>query len=656
GEAATEEGDYAPFEAFEPAGGSSTPEAPIYRDRIIAPDRLEPLPPDGDDEATLAGPPRAFHVEAIAQQTRFAGEKSTEFGTGFGGFWDSGDWGTISAEAVVFSSDREREGERRLRGTGTLWQRGLAMPGGWLVANGLGVLNTPMPALIRDQYRFILPSVPMLGATTEWQRPDRGLTLQAGIGRGGSFDGALLNGFTSGDGSVFTGAAQWRWAPGLDGAIDLLFTDGRIVPDDQGLPEFQNGRVRALVSGNRWSGARDSVQLNLLASDDGERNAVGGWLDARSQRGSVAHRYGVFHLPPGLAWGAWPINNDVRGGYYGFDFSRARWSWNASIDRIDSISGSGFDGWFGSSFLRYQASPRLGYGGSLSARRSGRDGSVDRAEALQVFVDRAWGLGQTRLQYDRAQSRFAPESWQVQVDPALRLREGARLSVTAGWGELAEDGADPAPTIALGAYGGFDLTDTFSLDGGVRWRRGDGDTDDATRSTDINLGWRWQLASRWLLSGYVIESRGERRSPFILDPITNVPAFDTLPNDRSVFVTLRYDFSAGRSRGVLGGPPNAATGNVVGTIFLDETRDGVRGANEALAANITVVLDGRFTARTDAQGRFRFERVAVGTHAIEVVSDNLPLAWIVDEDQARRDVLVDVRRDAVIEIGAVRQR
>ena len=55
----------------------------------------------------------------------------------------------------------------------------------------------------------------------------------------------------------------------------------------------------------------------------------GAWLDGRSARGAYVHRYGLFNLQPDLAWGAWPIANDARGGYYRVDYQRARWSWNA---------------------------------------------------------------------------------------------------------------------------------------------------------------------------------------------------------------------------------------------------------------------------------------------------------------------------------------
>lgn len=646
--------NYDPFTALEAAPANIEETTAPYRDRLIATDKLAPLPVDDDDEDTLSGPPRAAHVELITHRTRFGGERSVELGVGFGGFWDTDQLGTLSAEALLFRSDRQRDGGGRWRGSATLWQRGLAMPGGWSVNNGLGVLNTPMPALLREQYRFFLPSVPMLGASSEWQQRVRGLQLQAAIGRGGSYNGARLSGFESGDGSVATVGAQWAWSKQWTGAASLLITDGRIVPDNQGLPVFQNGRTRALLFGNRWQGARDSIGVNLQTSDTDKAQAAGLWVDARADRGRFTHRYGAFYLEPELAWGAWPINNDVRGGYYRLDFNRARWSWNAGIDHIDSISGIGFDGWYGNSFLRYQTSSRLGYGGGLTARDSRSGEANDSAQSLQLFLDTQSRWGQTRLQYDRAHDQSNANSWQLLVDHALRMREGSRLSVSAGIGELANGQSRASRTLSLATYGGFDLTDDVSLDGTIRWSRSQ--DDDASQGLDLNLGWRWRIASRWTLLGNLSESRGSRRSPFALDPLTNQPVFEALPHDRSVYVSLRYDYSAGRARQVLGGPPNAATGHIAGSVFFDDNGDGVRSASEQPVANITITLDDRYTARTDDQGRFVFDRVAVGAHSIEAIADNLPLPWSIDEDRARQTLQVDVRGETSVDIGAQRPR
>jgi hypothetical protein len=635
---------------------ANTPEndQQTYRDRIIDADSLTPLPPDQDDENVSQGLPRSFHSELIVNDSAQNGQKFREAGIAIGGFWDTENWGSFSAEALAFRAYQDQTDEQ-WRGSASVWQRGLQMPGGWSVNNGLGVLNTSLPPLLREQFRFFLPSTPLLGASSEWLQRENSIQLQASLGRGGVYSGARLSGFDFGDGSLASLGAQWAWSPEWSGAASFLLTDGRIVPSDQGLPQFQNGETRALVVANRWKGVQDSVTFNLQASENDNTNALGVWLDARSERGRYTHRYGAFYLQPDLAWGAFPINNDVRGAYYRLDYQRARWSWNTAMDRVDSISDNGFDGWYSNAFIRYQANPKLGYGGGVSMRKT----DSSSAKTLQLYADTRTYLGQTRLQYDQANNDGNNDSWQVLLDHSLLLREGARLSLSLGFGELGYDNEAPSRSTTLAAYGGFDLGETISIDGTVRVTDGDGF--DASRTVDANLAMRWRISSHWSLLSNVTQTAGTRRSPFVLDPLGNPFLLQSSARDRSLYLSLRYEFNAGRSSALLGNSTNdssanGGSGNIAGSLFLDENKDNKRGANELPAANITVVLDDRYIARTDEQGRFRFDRVSIGEHTLAIVSDNLPLPWFIEEKNSEQKVKVEVRKQTTLDIGAVQQR
>lgn len=655
GPAASPDPDYNPFRdlGLQAPGEESETAGEPYRDRIIAPDALQPLVEESDASASL-GAPRAAHVEMIASRSRISGESTNEFGLAFGAMRETNGLGTLSAEGLLFRSDRARDGDAGWRGRATLWQRGLAMPGGWTVNNGLGALNTTLPGLLRDQYRFFLPSVPLLGLNTEWQQRERGLEWQAAVGQGGSFNGGVLNGFEAGDGLALSGGAGWRWSPAWTGAVSLLSTDGDIVPLNPGLPSVDRGRTTAAVFGARWTGPRDQVSLQLQASDAVDGSAAGAWMDARSQRGRATHRAGVFNLGDDLAWGIWPINNDVRGAYYRIDYNRARWSWNGGLDRIASISGNGFDGWYGTGALRYQYSASLSYGGSVSARDDVGGAANASARAFQLFTDLRSRAGQTRVQYDHATADATADSWELTLDHALRTREGTRVSLAAGYGERGVGPVAVSPLLTLAAYGGLSLGDTVTLDGSARWTRIRGD--DAGSGLDLSVGLRWRIARQWSLTGQWYENRGPQRSPFVLDPLTNQLVQLNLPTDRTVYVSLRYEFSDGRPQQVLGGAPGTAFGSVEGSVFLDENGDGVRSASELPARNVTVTLDGGFVVRTDDEGRFRFDRVAVGEHQVVVVSDNLPLPWSFEGGNSDNTVRVQVRTAARLDIGARRPR
>ena len=48
--------------------------------------------------------------------------------------------------------------------------------------------------------------------------------------------------------------------------------------------------------------------------------------------------------------------------------------------------------------------------------------------------------------------------------------------------------------------------------------------------------------------------------------------------------------------------------------------------------------------------------VAVGTHALEAIPDNLPLPWSINDARGRQLVQVNVRGETIIDIGAQRPR
>ena len=568
-----------------------------------------------------------------------------------GGFRETPDWGTFSLDATLLNSNRDRfdgVGDGGLGGLVTLWQRNFWINGRWRLDNGFGVLNTPATPLQRDQYRFYLPTVAFAGASSEWHDDSAGLLLQGAVGRAGIYTGTRVVGFDIADGSAAALNAQWRWAPGWTGSASFLGTQGRIVPDDRGEAVFEHGDTRALYAATAWQGARDKLQFNLLSSRGDSVSAAGAWIDASAQRGRYAHNYGAFRLGEDLAWGAYPISNDIQGGYYRISYQYARWTWNAGLDAIGSISGKGFDGLYASSFARYQASAALGYGGSLNLRH----GTGKTGYSAQAFVDRRNDWGQTRWQLDRAYGN-GNDSWQIGVDQAFPLREGNRLSASLSYGSL-DHGNGASRTIIASLYGGRNLGDSVSIDGSARWTHGNGEG--AIRGSDVNIALNWRMASRWSLTTAFYQNLGSQRSPFVIDPLVTEQPFVSFPRDRSLFLTLRYERNAGRPQGMLGGVAgNGPAGSVAGSVFLDDNGDGVRNASEQPAQNVTVLLDGRFAVRTDSLGNFAFPRVSTGSHVLTVVPDNLPLPWSLRDGDAQRTVQVDVRGTARVDFAARRQ-
>ena len=85
-----------------------------------------------------------------------------------------------------------------------------------------------------------------------------------------------------------------------------------------------------------------------------------------------------------------------------------------------------------------------------------------------------------------------------------------------------------------------------------------------------------------------------------------------------------------------------------------DTMSAVVDAAERGAANVTVMLDGRYATQTNANGQFEFAYVVAGSHVLTVVSDNLPLPWGLDKE-GRTELRVHTRETTTVDIGAQKQ-
>ena len=123
--------------------------------------------------------------------------------------------------------------------------------------------------------------------------------------------------------------------------------------------------------------------------------------------------------------------------------------------------------------------------------------------------------------------------------------------------------------------------------------------------------------------------------------------------ERGVFLTVRYRDACGAHFTPLGGMPGSGSGRLGGVVYLDANENGRYDAGESGAASVTVILDGRFSVRSDSNGRFDFPAVAAGHHVLTVQADNLPLPWTLT-NSGRTEVDVATRDRTEVNIGALR--
>jgi hypothetical protein len=633
-----------------PASKPETPPAPeVYEDRLIEGGGLSPIGEAGEDipyDAT--GIPRYWRVEAVTSNINQGGIVSHENGFRLAGRIDTTDYGALTLDGTV----RIRPGS----GIVTLAQRGMAFDGGWLANNGLGTLYTPAIDLSRSQYRFYIPTFPVRGAATEWLRSGE-LQLQASGGEPGIFDGIRLSGFEPLHGSLFTAGAQWNPTPQWQTGVQ--FADARNVQLGPGASSpSQTISAQAAYAAAAWQNQDTRLQANVLDSSvSGGRDSFGFWLDGATRQDRFRHNYGVFRLEPGQYWGYNSVASDLQGAYYRINYQDQRWQWDGGADWVRSVSGNGPSGTYLTGNVRYQVDRSLGIGSGATVRHAGSNGA-----STFVFAEKRTSFGSSRLELDWAYEESVARNTQLVYDQTYPVPEGSRLattvtlgrgSATGGAGAIQAFAGENFNSASLSVYGSGDITANFSLDGIVRV----GQVRNSVTATgvDANISLNWRLSSRWSLVGTYYNNRDKVPQPLTIDPL--IPVTTAVPTilSRAVFLTLRYEDRAGTLSVPLGGAPGGAAGTIVGYLFLDARDTGRRDASDVGAPNVTVLLDGLYSTRTDAQGKFEFALVAAGKHMLTIVPDNLPLPWYVSNN-GKVEVSVRTRETTTIDIGASRRR
>lgn len=614
--------------------------APPYQDELIDGGQLEPDIWNGDvPEREATGPPRGVRLDAIYSSVARGGVSESRYGAGVGAFLGTPLYGAWTVDGVF--------GKKPDSWVATVWQRDMPFEDGWRASNAGGNLNSPSIDLLRYQARWALPSTPLVGGLTEW-RNQNGTQLTAGMGEPDVYTGLYVPGFRRLGGSVTTGGLQWAWDRNWSSGVQYAGAS-EVTSPLQFEPNAERFSSRSVFGATAWQDRNARAQINVLGSGNSfDGNHLGAWGDAALQDGRYGHGFGAFWLGSTLAWANQLVGSDVRGAYYRLNYTSRQWLWDAQVDYTAPVADTGFDTTtFVSGNTRYQLQQDLAVGGGANARFDGTT-----AWSAYAFVENDLRLLINRTQMYTA--RNDPKSdFTLTANQTWNVPAGTRLSTSVLVGHF-DDGVSASSQFGLAVFGGGDVAPNLSLDANVQWIHSTGDAQPTTLIGNVGFTWRFRPALQLIATLY--RSQTQTQQLQIISPITTLTTqLEERVNDRGAYLVLRYEARAGSMAPPLGGMVGGGAGRVTGVVFLDGNGDGRFAAGEQGAANLTVVLDGRYSVRTDGQGRYEFPAVAAGHHTLTIMPDNLPLPWmLINDGHVQFDV--PVRGTAYVDVGAQRMR
>jgi hypothetical protein len=670
------------------ASAASAASAPAeYVDRVMP--AMPPLPLVDDDEVAsdLSGLPRSLRIELRGQSSANDQGYERSAWLALRGTADTNNYGALSFDASLRGFDHTQSLQAGTGASFSLYQNGMPFRGGWSASQGLGVIQSLSPKLTGQQAAFFVPTRLIEGASTQWRNDDAGITLQLTDGQTGSYASIGQGSFYgSGDRVAAVGFELRAARPGSGSVLPADWSYAALATTasgsgEQTVPGFGTHAGEAsgtgLLQSLRWESNGVFLQGNVLASRNEDlsllapgpssgptASRLGAWLDGAWQSGAITQRWGLNHLGEGLSWQGTALSGNSQGGYYRWSQTGLRTQWDvqlSSLQPVDRSVGGSTLRQAGVSVRRY-IDQELGVGGLFEL-----NGGTNQGVQVSGYSELRRPWANLRIQAGAQTNQGRVVEQQLSADQDWAMPVGERLGTSQAL-TTTRAGAQDANGAAVGNYGtALELAVVAAGDVGQRMvadlnaRISLPLSQQASRLYNVGASAQWRFSPGWSLGAVLSVSRSSTLTvPNTGSPVPSLPgAFATTvypgSSSRDFWISLRYDFEAGSANVPIGagGRPGGGGGDVSGVVYLDDTGNARLDALKARAANVTVTLDGRYTTRTDIQGRFEFPFVAAGPHLIMVASDTLPLPWTIPEG---KPVHIDVvpRDTTRVEIGATR--
>ncbi|MDH4135020.1 MAG: hypothetical protein OEV31_09510, partial [Gammaproteobacteria bacterium] len=511
----------------------------------------------------------------------------------------------------------------------------LPLTGDWLMTNEVGDLRARVPSLLAQGHRVRLPEPLLEGVSSEIR--SQNAMLRAETGTLGINQGATFPVFSTlySSGSVSGLGGSYRFTPNFDVAGQAWQASEALTQTGtRSFTSYAGAARLGAVNGNRTS-------AGFLSSDSG---AKGLWLDGEGRLAGWQHNVGAFRLDPNIDWvdRNSMVQSDIQGAYWrgatrsfrlntslGLDWSRNNVQDDPALNTRTAR--------YGYTGLGYRFSPDMNLDTHLSLGDESVAGPAistqDTTLTARGVVSNRFTSGTSTLTaatFDRSGSndyRRSEVAWDYSWNAAGAIR-GARSGVA--YIRQSAVNLDTTEYQARGSLGWSGERLNLGSSVSVGYLTDPSFGNDTSANASLSLGWR--LSHAWMMNGDLSYNH---------NTLTFGPTGDTRITSRQFRLSLRYDTRWGQPQIPFGaGTGKYGSGEIRGVLFYDKNGNGVRDPGEQGAANITVLLDNRYSAETNSNGEFSFVPVATGEHRLSVNVANIPLPWLVDE---RRPLIVNIR-------------
>jgi len=528
----------------------------------------------------------------------------------------------------------------------TFRQTGAPIANHWTMNNTVGYQRTLPDSLLHSGYRVRLPTSPLLGMSGEFINSNK--SVQWFTGKTGRYEGIALPQFDKNGGDITGGSYQQELTPRFALGGEVVKFSGN---------EDVSSHTSILAAG-RFAQPDRTQQYDLHLLADTNSN-FGVWADGLQILPSdFVARYGAFYLEPELAWMDKPISNDQTGYYVRTEKQAFIYNFSSGYDYMQTGLGNDAQTQTSSHALFLNGSYRLtrnltlGTSANIMFRKITALQDDDQTLwRLNNFAYYRFLLGTTRLElFASGLSSDFPanndDTIGVRISHDWRMPQSIRLNteVTLEDGQRFIDDRGRQEASVMFRH---EFTDNMSWGINTSVFHNTGDRLPSTTGIGISADARWNFLPDWYVSMSLIHNVTE------VDFDSSPANFNDSPKSNSIWLTLGYARTSGQPYASFGrNHAGVGSGTIQGYVFYDENGDSIQQPGERPAVGLTVLLDGRYEARTDNRGRYSFQPVHTGTHGVALVTEDVPLPWGV-YDEAPQAVRVNLRQSAEVNFALV---